>query len=335
MHAKEAKGAAIHSLVFKNELSHPPHAQKTTWPIGRAFKGCYLKSDPNIRDRLCLCSELTSMQRFYNFYAPVFKVCLICFMGVHSPFVVGASLVWEITKNENSIDGSSRNKDVCHSLLKRLNLQVPLRSVNAVGEREAIDDCAYKAATSLPEFQTPPWIELNPSLHRALVLKLFLFRNSVGTYFSRFDSQPFPISLSDKLFFESNKSIAEQFEIGGGRFFVLNKPLLNIIQDSSSSEASTGRTLARLVWSRPEAPHSSDVCPTLSKHGDTLGLTAFVTEDLSEIDEGTKGVAFRLLSAELRYYKENAYFVHRGFKSIVLSDVELGKPSSICVLSYK
>lgn len=258
-------------------------------------------------------------------------VLLACQGALAAEYATGK---WFFKNSHDSADGENINGKLCASLMASLEKNISLKKLNESRDRERLDGCAYSVVVNYNGFDMPKWVELNVSENKLLILKIFLFRNSLSAYFKKFDANLTPMTKADSDFFDVNKDIADRFIAGGGKIYVLKNPALDVFSRFSNEDVPKNQVLVRLGSPSETNGVDSSLCPALENNNNVSGMMVFVTEDLTEIDKRTSAVSADFWGAELRMYKGEPLLIYHGFKSVYIANAETGYVSSFCKLSY-
>ncbi|WP_443191743.1 hypothetical protein [Pseudomonas indica] len=229
--------------------------------------------------------------------------------------------------------------ELCIAMRDRLN-KLTVRDL----KEAPANSCAPLAVVTYPEFEMPPWEELDASKHEALIYELFRFLN-LGTvaYFGRarpgaLDKWTEMTKEQQEGFNQRRREQARRFIERGGRLRVWRTRLVEDFGITTEIYAAPGlQTIVQLRYpdERREATNRK-VCPELSKIVDAPSHLFFVTDDLRGLDSRLGYTADILRGSEPLLLDGKVIFrAGAGPTVVTLGRDEGSGPSDFCSLHYQ
>ncbi|WP_143517985.1 hypothetical protein [Pseudomonas sp. PIC25] len=235
---------------------------------------------------------------------------------------------------------SGEEDELCIAIRDRLNKLT-------VGDlRDApANSCAPLAVVTYPEFEMPPWQELDASKHEALIYELFRFSGlDTVAYFGR--ARPGSLDLWTEMTKEQQESFnrmqreeARRFIERGGRLRVWRTRLVEDFRMFSYRiyAAPGPQTIVQLRYpDEIRETANRKVCPELSKMVDAPSYLFFVTDDLSGLDSRLGYTADTLVGSEpLLLDGKPIFLAGAGPTVVTLGRDEGSGPHNFCSLHYQ
>ncbi len=234
---------------------------------------------------------------------------------------------------------SGEEDELCIAMRDRLN-KLTIRDL----KEAPANSCAPLAVVTYPEFEMPPWQELDAKQHEKLIYELFRFLD-LGTvaYFGRarpgaLDKWTEMTKEQQESFNQRRREEAHRFIERGGRLRVWRTRLVEDFRMFSYRiyAAPGPQTIVQLRYpdERREMANRK-VCPELSKIVDAPSHLFFVTDDLSGLDSRLGYTADTLRGSEPLLLDGKVIFrAGAGPTVVTLGRDEGSGPSDFCELHY-